>query len=156
MNIDLVKDNGEYRAFIKELFFLQKTEELHAQQWPRTMLNPILDMQYRAQEESYRKNFPFAEPLIIISDNKATGWLLLDTSETFHIVSIIIHPDYRKKGIAKNVIEKIADQAKNSNAKISLIVNKSNDPALSLYRKLGFIETCADELNVIMSTLETI
>lgn len=151
MIIELIKENENHQSFIKDLYFIQKTEELQAGLWPQTMLNPILEMQFRAQEKSYKQRFPEAENWIITADDKAVGWILLDKTITYHIISIIVHPNHRQKRIGQKAIRLISGLAQNDNKDVTLIVNKDN-PAISLYHKMGLSEVKADEMHVTMST----
>ena len=56
-----------------------------------------------------------------------------------HITTLSVHPDYRKKGVAQNLIFTIVDDCyKNKIKYITLEVRESNIAAISLYEKNGF------------------
>lgn len=55
-----------------------------------------------------------------------------------YVTNIAVLPEYRRKGIAKKLIEYVIDFFKNDLRFISLEVRVSNSAAISLYNKLGF------------------
>ncbi len=66
-------------------------------------------------------------------------WLVLDE---VHIHNLAVLPEYRKGGIATAIIERvIADGALRGACRATLEVRRSNEPALALYSKLGFMVT---------------
>lgn len=63
-------------------------------------------------------------------------WHIFDEA---HITTLSVHPDYRKKGVAQNLIFSIVDDCyKNKIKYITLEVRESNIAAISLYEKNGF------------------
>lgn len=55
-----------------------------------------------------------------------------------YVTNIAVLPEYRRRGIAKKLIEYVIDTFKNDLRFISLEVRASNQNAISLYEKLGF------------------
>ena len=78
--------------------------------------------------------------LVAIADDKVVGYIGSQTvlGET-DMMNIAIHPDYRKQGIATELIGALIE-ALNERGSHSLMleVRASNEPAKSLYLKLGF------------------
>ena len=72
-------------------------------------------------------------------DNKyvsfIVGQILYENAE---IIDIYVTPDYRRKGIAKELMHKIIDNKQVEN--ITLEVNINNKNAILLYNSLGFKE----------------
>ena len=65
-------------------------------------------------------------------------WLILDEA---HIGTIAVHPDYRRRKIAEQILLQAFDELyKEGVLKVFLEVRRSNEAALTLYRRLGFIE----------------
>ncbi len=59
-----------------------------------------------------------------------------------HILSIAVHPNYRRRGIATKLMVSIEKEAKKHNAFLMrLEVRASNCAAINLYKKLGFSES---------------
>jgi tRNA threonylcarbamoyladenosine biosynthesis protein TsaB len=66
----------------------------------------------------------------------AGGWFLYDE---FHLGNMAVHKDFRGRGIAKKLLQKILDIAHSKNARsVTLEVRAGNIPAQNLYRKSGF------------------
>ena len=73
-------------------------------------------------------------------DNKyvsfVVGQILYENAE---IIDIYVTPDYRRKGIAKELMHKVIDDVQVKN--ITLEVNINNKNAILMYNSLGFKET---------------
>ncbi len=92
-------------------------------------------------------------------DGKIIGfiefWLMYDES---HVIDIAVHPDYRRQGLGEELMKFLIEKSSSGGAKkIFLEVRPSNQPAISLYKKMGFIESgrrikyYKDEDAIIMS-----
>jgi len=62
----------------------------------------------------------------------------LRTNEVWIIGDVYTHPDYRGKGYGKIVTSAITRDAVNSGAKALLHVEEDNEPAIKVYKKLGY------------------
>jgi ribosomal-protein-alanine N-acetyltransferase len=63
-------------------------------------------------------------------------WLILDQA---HIATLAVHPDYRGKGIAADLLIKVLVEAVNRGARRAMLeVRASNQIAQSLYKDYGF------------------
>lgn len=57
------------------------------------------------------------------------------------MMNVAVHPDYRRKGIAEQLVVSLENELKNRESTcLTLEVRVSNGPAKSLYDKLGFAE----------------
>ena len=57
------------------------------------------------------------------------------------MMNIAVHPDYRRQGIAENLVVSLVGALKEKgNHSLMLEVRVSNEPARTLYEKLGFIQ----------------
>ena len=78
--------------------------------------------------------------LVAIADDKVVGYVGSQTvlGET-DMMNIAIHPDYRKQGIATELISALIEALnERSSHSLMLEVRASNEPAKSLYLKMGF------------------
>ena len=58
-----------------------------------------------------------------------------------HLLNIAVDPVRRRQGVARRLIDALFDEARRREAdQLFLEVRASNDPALALYRDLGFAE----------------
>jgi len=63
-------------------------------------------------------------------------WIILDEG---HITNVAVHPDFRRRKIAKTLISGLLDRAQAEGAKsYTLEVRASNKSAISLYKSLDF------------------
>jgi ribosomal-protein-alanine N-acetyltransferase len=68
------------------------------------------------------------------------GFLLFwEIYDELHVLNLAVHPDYRKRGLARALMASLLDHGRINNFKfITLEVRCSNGAALGLYRQLGF------------------
>ena len=76
-------------------------------------------------------------------DGKIAGmvvvWLIVDE---VHVATIATHPDFRRQGIAKNLLSHALQHLSNEGAQSSFLeVRASNLAAQELYRKFGYEES---------------
>lgn len=98
-------------------------------------------------------NDPWSENSIASElNNKLSHWLVaLDGEKVIAYVgsqtvlgetdmmNIAVHPDYRKRGIATELIQELINALNERNShSLMLEVRESNDPAKELYLKMGF------------------
>jgi ribosomal-protein-alanine N-acetyltransferase len=59
-----------------------------------------------------------------------------------HILNVAVHPDFRRRGIASRLIDRLELRARELDfAFITLEVRENNDPAIRLYESMGFETT---------------
>ena len=78
--------------------------------------------------------------LVALDGEKVVGYVGSQTvlGET-DMMNIAVHPDYRKQGIATELIETLIQVLKERGShSLMLEVRESNDPAKELYSKMGF------------------
>jgi len=86
---------------------------------------------------------PFAFPLSAFDHaGRLVGYicpmLLLDEG---HILNVAVDPDLRGSGVGRMLVQKVLDDCRQAGASfVSLEVRESNLSAISLYRKMGFVE----------------
>ncbi len=58
------------------------------------------------------------------------------------LLTLGVRRDWQRRGIARQLVETVTEQAREEGAAVLILeVRKSNAPARSLYRRLGFVET---------------
>ena len=68
--------------------------------------------------------------------------LCSDLGEDFEILTLAVHPDHRRKGLASALLTDLQTLAtQNHKHRIFLEVKSTNTPAISLYLKAGFVQT---------------
>jgi ribosomal protein S18 acetylase RimI-like enzyme len=115
-----------------------RLEEMALTGWDAKQQDLFLRMQYEAQRQSYLVQVPAAEYWVIRLDGHPAGRLITNrTTEDIHIVDIAVLPEFRRQGIASNLMNSMLAEARLAGKTVSLHVERFN-PALSWYERLGF------------------
>lgn len=102
--------------------------------------NAFLAQQFAAQRVHYRTHFVDAAFDVIERDGVPVGRLYLERrGPRLHIIDIALLPDVRAQGIGTALIVAIIAAAAADGLGVGLYVERFN-PALRLYRRLGFTE----------------
>ncbi len=65
-------------------------------------------------------------------------WLVVDEA---HVATLAVHPDFRRRGIARRLLETLLAAAREAGARLATLeVRAGNLPAQALYRRYGFQE----------------
>mgnify|MGYP006280674283 CR=1 FL=1 len=72
------------------------------------------------------------------SDDRPVGYLLAVGDGPTHIVELAVDPDHRRERRATALLKELCDGTSHS---VTVHVASTNDPARSLYRRVGFVET---------------
>ena len=80
--------------------------------------------------------------LVALEEDKVVGYVgsqtVLDETD---MMNIAVHPDYRRQGIAEKLIDALISALKEKGSRgLMLEVRASNESAIALYQKLGFIQ----------------
>jgi ribosomal protein S18 acetylase RimI-like enzyme len=132
-------------AFTRALHDATRRPELAANGLPDEVLTELLPMQYAAREAGYRRQFPDASAEIVLVDGIPAGRVLVDRGDTaLHVIDIALMPEHRGHGVGTDVLVALLDEASASSLPLTLSVLRGN-PALRLYRRLGFEVNGEDE-----------
>lgn len=66
-------------------------------------------------------------------------------ADEFYLDSLAIYPEYRRRGIARQLLKRATEHAASLNLPAALLVDKGNPNAERLYRSVGF-EYCNDAM----------
>jgi len=83
-----------------------------------------------------------AHYIVIEEDDQIIGyggvWYIMDEG---HITNVAIHPEHRKRGLGKILVDAMKKRAKESHLELmTLEVRVSNIAAITLYKRMGFDE----------------
>jgi GNAT superfamily N-acetyltransferase len=107
-------------------------------------LEDLLDLQFRAQRDSYAAQFPHALHEVVLVDGVPAGRLYADRTATVHrLVDIALLPEHRAQGIGTCLIRGLQATAAACGARLRLHVGLTS-AALPLYRRLGFLPVPAE------------
>jgi len=126
-------------AFLCRLYASTRQEELAQTGWPQAQIDSFLQQQFEAQHVHYMKHFAKAKfDLILNTRGQPIGRLYLDErQDEIRIIDIALLPANRGNGIGGRILEDILAQAQKSHKPVRIHVEKNN-PAMRLYRRLGF------------------
>ena len=90
----------------------------------------------------YELTNPLSFWLVAVEDGRVAGYVgsqsVLDEAD---MMNIAVHPDFRRRGVAQSLVEGLVAGLKEKNVRcLTLEVRASNDPAIALYQKLGFVQ----------------
>ncbi|KWV46307.1 GCN5 family acetyltransferase [Bradyrhizobium macuxiense] len=124
--------------FLARVYASTRTEELAPLPWSDAEKASFLDMQFRAQHTHYQTYYPDALWLVVKHDGRDIGRLYLDRTPDEHcIVDIALLPAHRGKGLGEALLRDLLDEAAAAGKPVAIHVEKNN-PAMRLYRRLGF------------------
>ncbi|GAB4308515.1 MAG: GNAT family N-acetyltransferase [Phototrophicales bacterium] len=141
--------------FLTELYISTRWEELQPVPWTAEEKRHFLHWQFQAQHAHYQKYFPNAQFYILTHQNEAIGRLYLDRrDDEIRIVDIALVPQYRNQGIGSHLLQELMVDAKQNRLAIRIHV-ENNNPAMNLYRRLGFCKVHQDGIYWLMEWKDT-
>lgn len=83
----------------------------------------------------------FAHYIVALADKKIAGyagmWIILDEG---HVTTIAVHPLQRRKAVGRRLLNELVAEAKRRGCtKMTLEVRPSNEAAIDLYQRTGFV-----------------
>ncbi len=125
--------------FLFELYAGTRAGELALGQWDAAQAAAFLQLQFRAQQQSYCRQFPTATSQIVLADGAAIGRLMTDRSAAeILLVDIALLEDWQGRGIGTALIQALQAEAAASGRVVRLHVLATNR-AQRLYQRLGFV-----------------
>ena len=125
-------------SFLERLYGSTRESELARTGWTDAEKTAFIRFQFEAQHAHYTKHYADADFLIIVQQGQAIGRLYLDWREDeLRIVDIALMPGARGHGIGGALLAELLDQAREREIAVTIHVEQMN-PAMSLYRRLGF------------------
>ncbi|RBP48761.1 GNAT family N-acetyltransferase [Arenicella xantha] len=127
------------RSFLRRLYGSTREVEMSMVPWTSEQISEFLDMQFEAQHKFYHDQFAEAEFSIIMQSSRRIGRLYLDVrKDEIRIIDIALVPQSRGRGFGVALLSHILDKARRLTLPVTIHVEKNN-PAMSLYKRLGFV-----------------
>jgi ribosomal protein S18 acetylase RimI-like enzyme len=124
--------------FLAALYASTRTEELSVVPWPEEQKAAFLQSQFDAQHAHYQAHYRGTDFLVVERGGEAVGRLYLARWAAEHrIVDIALAPAHRRQGLGEALLRDLLDEAAAAGKAVTIHVEKFN-PAMSLYRRLGF------------------
>lgn len=137
-------------ALLRRIYDGTREVEMAMVPWTPEQKDAFLAMQFRAQYMAYRDNYPNSTHDIVECDGRPAGRLYVQRRPgAVHIVDIALLPESRGAGIGTFLLERLIDEASAAGKPVSIHVEKPN-PAMRLYKRLGFVEIEDAGLSLLM------
>ena len=141
------------KPFLSAVYASTRQEELAVLSWSETEKQAFLTLQFNAQDTYYHNQFDSAGFFIIEQEQKQIGRLYLDHREDeIRIIDIALMPAYRNQGIGTTFLTAILDEGQDTGLPVRIHV-EFNNPALRLYRRLGFQKVAENGVYYLMEKM---
>jgi ribosomal protein S18 acetylase RimI-like enzyme len=136
---------GADEPFLFALYSSTRAAEMALVDWPVEQQQRFLQMQFGAQQEHYRANFPMAEHKIILLGREDVGRIYVDRAgDEIRLLDITITPEQRNGGIGRKLMTDLQAEGAASGQPVRFYVWQLNHDALRFYKRLGFKEAGAE------------
>jgi len=126
--------------FLKSLYASTRADELANAPWDDEQKRLFLEHQFAAQRSHYHSYITGCIFEVLEREGEPVGRLYLQWRQTqLHIVDIALMPELRGQGVGTALLESLTEAAHAEDRALGIFVEKFN-PALRLYRRLGFVE----------------
>ncbi len=106
--------------------------------WTDEQRQAFLTSQFRAQRIHYHTHFPACRFDVLAFSGAPMGRLYLDARpSSLHIIDIALLPEWCGRGIGTVILQALTGAARAQGKRVGIFVERNN-PALRLYRRLGF------------------
>lgn len=127
-------------AFLRDVYVAYRWAELEAIGWPEAQRLAFLHQQHQLQDLHYRTHYDgMGWGIIEVAGARAGRLYLLQRGGELRIIDIALMPEYRGIGIGGELLAAIQRHATIADATLVSIHVETNNPALRLYERLGFI-----------------
>ena len=75
------------------------------------------------------------DAFVSLADGTPVGYVVAVSGAGVHVAELVVHPDRRREGRAAELLRRVLADA---DGVVTLLVAPDNEPALALYRSLGF------------------
>jgi ribosomal protein S18 acetylase RimI-like enzyme len=124
--------------FLLRVYASTRTDELAPVPWTEAEKDAFLRMQFTAQHHYYRQHYADGEFSVVQVGGEPAGRLYLYRgAEELRIVDIALLPEFRGRGIGRALLTEIIGEGDRAGLPVRIHVERNN-PALRLYRELGF------------------
>jgi ribosomal protein S18 acetylase RimI-like enzyme len=140
MNVSFRPIEDADQEFLVAVYASTRTEEMARVDWNDEQKAAFLEMQFSAQHRYYQENYTDTDFLIVLLDNRPIGrFYIARWPEEIRIVDLALLPEYRNAGIGTCLLTSVLEEAAVAGKPVRIHVEGFN-PALSLYRRLGFMQ----------------
>jgi ribosomal protein S18 acetylase RimI-like enzyme len=142
--------SADDQDFLFQLYTSTRQAEFAALGWAGAQLEPLLRMQFSAQQRWYETAYAQAEEQIVMLGEAPVGRIIVHrAADATTLVDISLLPAHRGGGIGGGLIRDLIAECSQKKVRLRLQVLKTN-PAAHLYERLGFVRTGEDGMHFQM------
>jgi ribosomal protein S18 acetylase RimI-like enzyme len=126
------------QPLLREIYASTRAGEMAVVPWTEPEKAAFLNVQFEAQHKYYQEVFPHAQFSILEKEGVPVGRLYIDRREEEHrLIDIALLPEFRGKGLGESLMRDVLDEARDAGKLVRIHVEQNN-PAMRLYKRLGF------------------
>jgi ribosomal protein S18 acetylase RimI-like enzyme len=138
------------QEFLAKLYATTRDVEMALTGWDAAQQEAFLRMQFQFQTAHYRQHYGDASYQIILRDTAPIGRIYVHHgAREIRLMDIALLPEFRGSGIGSAILENLLQEAARQQKTVTLHVERFN-PALRLYRRMGFRAIEEHEVNFFM------
>lgn len=127
-------------AFLRSVYAATRAEEIAMAGWDAGSADAFIGMQFDAQHSFYRKRYPAGQFDLVLDGDTPLGRLYVSReAQRIHVIDIALLPAFRRRGTGSALLADLMSEAGARGAAVTIHV-ELNNPAMSLYQRLGFRE----------------
>lgn len=124
--------------FLARLYASTRSQEMERVPWSDEQKREFLQWQFEAQHTHYREHYPNCEMLVVERDGEPAGRLYVDRwKDEIRLVDVALLPEHRGAGLGGVLLRRLLAEGREAGLPVRIHV-EYNNPALRLYRRLGF------------------
>ena len=132
--------------FLFSVFCSARQDQFDAVNLVPEQVEQLLKMQFDAQRQQYRAQFPNADfDVILIDDEPAGNLYALRGPEIFVLIDITLLPEHRNQGVGGQLVRSLIDESHSAGKQLEAHVYRDN-PAWRLWQRLGFDQVGDDDV----------
>lgn len=141
MHIELRSATQKDRAFVEDVYFA-------TQRW---LIEALFGWRGDAFEKvKFAEFYDRPHTQIILEDGSSIGWwTVVRNDDAIELGQIYLAPARQRRGIGTLLITQLLDEAQKQEKRLTLSTAKIN-PALSLYKRLGFFQVSETEFKIYL------
>lgn len=131
--------NNDDESFIFSIFASSRPDLEWMTGLGEVMKAELIRQQFMCEQEYLKREYPDAALSIVLLEGEPIGRLYVHRgAKTFRVIAIALLPEYRGRGIGKDLLSGILKEASEAGKQVRLKVAWFNYSARSLYERLGF------------------
>ena len=150
-SVSLRPATAEDESFLFDLYCAVRAPEFALLPLPPEQKNHLIAMQYAAQRNAYRAEYPGSSYEIVLEQGRPVGRIWIARLEDeFHLVDIALLPQARNAGIGTMLMKQLQAEARRAGKPVRSSIFQFNPGSLRFHQRLGFQVTNEDEIQCYM------